>query len=84
MAVEVLVIKESAAGERRVAATPETARKLAALGANVWFEPGAGAAAGFSDQAYLEAGAHPAADDLAARAASCCACSAPHRPGCRR
>ncbi|MCW4454100.1 NAD(P) transhydrogenase subunit alpha [Flavobacterium sp. MXW15] len=60
MAVEVLVVKEAAAGERRVAATPETARKLTALGAHVWFELGAGSAAGFTDPAYLEAGAHPA------------------------
>lgn len=81
MAVEVLVIKESAAGERRAAATPETARKLAALGANVWFEPGAGSAAGFSDQAYLEAGAHPAADDVATRAdvVLCVQCPPPTR-----
>ena len=60
MAVEVLVVKERAPGERRVAMTPETARKLAALGATVWFEPGAGQAAGFPDPAYLEVGAQPA------------------------
>ncbi|WP_305805991.1 NAD(P) transhydrogenase subunit alpha [Stenotrophomonas sp. YIM B06876] len=58
MAVEVLVLKESAAGERRVAATPETVRKLTAAGATVRIEAGAGSAAGFGDQAYREAGAH--------------------------
>jgi len=57
MSVALLGVKESAAGERRVALTPETTRKLVARGATVWFEPGAGAAAGFTDQAYLDAGA---------------------------
>jgi len=33
MAVEVRVLKEAAAGERRVAATPETVKKLLAAGA---------------------------------------------------
>lgn len=62
MAVEVLVVRERAPGERRVAMTPETARKLIALGATAWFEPGAGRAAGFPDAAYLEAGAQLADD----------------------
>lgn len=62
MAVDVLVVRERAAGERRVAMTPETARKLSALGATVWFEPAAGQAAGFSDQAYLDVGAQLADD----------------------
>ncbi|RBD99790.1 NAD(P)(+) transhydrogenase (Re/Si-specific) subunit alpha, partial [Xanthomonas oryzae pv. oryzae] len=33
MAVQVLVLKERADGERRVAATPETVKKLVARGA---------------------------------------------------
>jgi len=57
MAVEVRVLKETAAGERRVAATPETVRKLLAAGARVTVERGAGQAAGFVDQAYADAGA---------------------------
>lgn len=57
MAVEVRVLKETAAGERRVAATPETVRKLLAAGARVTVEHGAGQAAGFVDQAYADAGA---------------------------
>lgn len=56
MAVQVLVLKEHAAGERRVAATPETVRKLVALGASVWIEPGAGCASSMADAAYLQAG----------------------------
>ncbi|MBB3803922.1 NAD(P) transhydrogenase subunit alpha [Xanthomonas arboricola] len=57
MAVQVLVLKERAAGERRVAATPETVRKLVALGAGVWIEPDAGRASSMDDAAYLQAGA---------------------------
>ena len=51
MAIEVLVLKESAPGERRVAATPETVKKLVAKGAGIRVERGAGQAAGFVDQA---------------------------------
>lgn len=57
MAVEVRVLKETAAGERRVAATPETVKKLIAAGARVVVEHGAGADAGFVDTAYTDAGA---------------------------
>ncbi|MFT3667509.1 MAG: NAD(P) transhydrogenase subunit alpha [Pseudoxanthomonas sp.] len=57
MAVEVRVLKESAAGERRVAATPETVKKLIAAGAQVVVERGAGTGTGFVDQAYADAGA---------------------------
>ncbi|MBE9078621.1 Re/Si-specific NAD(P)(+) transhydrogenase subunit alpha [Romeria aff. gracilis LEGE 07310] len=48
--------KEIAAGERRVAATPETVKKLQKLGFDVLVEQGAGAAAEFSDDAYRAAG----------------------------
>ncbi len=57
MAVEVRVLKEAAAGERRVAATPETVKKLLAAGATVRVQTGAGLAAGFTDQSYRDAGA---------------------------
>ncbi|MGD1859029.1 MAG: Re/Si-specific NAD(P)(+) transhydrogenase subunit alpha [Leptolyngbyaceae cyanobacterium] len=50
--------KEIAPGERRVAATPETAKKLQKLGFDVWVETGAGAAASFPDAAYEAAGCH--------------------------
>ncbi|ASK99829.1 NAD(P) transhydrogenase subunit alpha [Xanthomonas citri] len=68
MAVQVLVLKERAAGERRVAATPETVKKLVALGAGVWIEPGAGQASSMDDDAYLQAGAQPAGADAVAQA----------------
>ncbi|MGE8213345.1 MULTISPECIES: NAD(P) transhydrogenase subunit alpha [unclassified Stenotrophomonas] len=57
MAVDVWVVKETADGERRVAATPETVKKLLSAGAQVHLQPGAGTAAGFTDQAYVDAGA---------------------------
>ena len=68
MAIEVLVLKESAPGERRVAATPETVKKLVAKGAGIRVERGAGQAAGFVDQAYVDAGAQLADTDARAQA----------------
>ncbi|SDS88817.1 Re/Si-specific NAD(P)(+) transhydrogenase subunit alpha [Actinoplanes derwentensis] len=44
-------------GERRVAATPTTVTQLVKLGYQVVVEPGAGAAASFSDESYADAGA---------------------------
>jgi NAD(P) transhydrogenase subunit alpha len=57
MAVEVGVARETASGERRVALTPETCRKLVKAGASVRIERGAGLPAGFPDNDYAEAGA---------------------------
>jgi NAD(P) transhydrogenase subunit alpha len=68
MTVEVLVLREVAAGEKRVAATPETVKKLLAAGAQVRIESGAGLGAGVTDAAYLAAGAQLA--DAGARAAA--------------
>jgi NAD(P) transhydrogenase subunit alpha len=62
MALNLGVARESAPGERRVAVTPETCRKLVALGARVMIEQGAGAQAGFTDEAYRAAGAEMVAD----------------------
>jgi len=55
--MRIAVLKERAAGESRVAATPETIRKFIALGASVAVEEGAGIAAAIPDAAYAEAGA---------------------------
>jgi len=49
--------KERRAGETRVAATPETVKKLKALGLEVVVEAGAGGASYFADQDYAHAGA---------------------------
>jgi len=51
------VASETASGERRVALTPETCRKLVARGARVRVQRGAGRLASFTDDAYAEAGA---------------------------
>jgi NAD(P) transhydrogenase subunit alpha len=48
---------ETAAGETRVAVTPETARKLKAQGHTVKVQSGAGVAASATDEAYAVAGA---------------------------
>jgi NAD(P) transhydrogenase subunit alpha len=55
--MRVAVPKETAPGERRVALVPETVSKLRAAGFEVRLERGAGAAAGFTDEDYAEAGA---------------------------
>ncbi|WP_194743349.1 Re/Si-specific NAD(P)(+) transhydrogenase subunit alpha [Thermaurantiacus tibetensis] len=55
--MKIAVLKETAAGERRVAATPETVKKLAALGAEVAVEAGAGVGADIPDAEFEAAGA---------------------------
>ncbi len=62
------VLKERRAGESRVAATPETVKKLAALGLDVAVEAGAGLASGFPDADYAAAGAEVSPDAGAALA----------------
>ncbi len=57
MALTLAVLKETAPHEPRVAATPETAKKLIALGFSVVVEKGAGAAASYPDSQYEAAGA---------------------------
>jgi H+-translocating NAD(P) transhydrogenase subunit alpha len=54
---ELLVARETAPGERRVAATPETIGKLTALGLEVAVQRGAGLGARIDDGAYEAAGA---------------------------
>ncbi|MBB3695145.1 NAD(P) transhydrogenase subunit alpha [Sphingomonas sp. BK580] len=55
--MKIAVVSEQASGERRVAATPETARKFIALGAEVAVEAGAGTGASIADSDYAAAGA---------------------------
>ncbi len=49
--------KETAPRERRVAATPDSVKRLLAMGFEVRVEPDVGTAAGYTDAAYAEAGA---------------------------
>ena len=55
--MKIAVLRETADAENRVAATPETVRKLIGLGAEIAVEAGAGAGAAIADAAYAEAGA---------------------------
>jgi NAD(P) transhydrogenase subunit alpha len=56
-AVHVGVVKETAAGERRVALTPDAVPRVTAAGVEVLVESGAGASAWFPDEDYAQAGA---------------------------
>ena len=55
--LHIVIPKEIHPGERRVAATPQTAMKLTQQGYKVFVQSGAGAATSFDDAAYAEAGA---------------------------
>ncbi len=68
MATTVAAVRESVAGERRVALTPEVAKKLKARGATVVLAQGAGESAFFADAAY--AGCEVLADARSALAAA--------------
>ncbi|MEO8158105.1 MAG: Re/Si-specific NAD(P)(+) transhydrogenase subunit alpha [Betaproteobacteria bacterium] len=57
--------REVHAGEKRVAATPETVGQLVKLGYAVAIEAGAGEGARFADEAYRQAGAEVVADTRA-------------------
>jgi H+-translocating NAD(P) transhydrogenase subunit alpha len=60
--LRIAVLKETAAGETRVAATPDSVKKLIGLGHEIAVEAGAGAAASISDEAFAAAGARIAAN----------------------
>jgi NAD(P) transhydrogenase subunit alpha len=55
--MKLAILKERRAGETRVAATPETVKKLKGLGLDVAVESGAGEGAKISDNDYTAAGA---------------------------
>jgi H+-translocating NAD(P) transhydrogenase subunit alpha len=55
--MKLVIGKETAVAENRVAASPETVRKIAALGFDVAVEAGAGTAAAMTDEMYQAAGA---------------------------
>jgi NAD(P) transhydrogenase subunit alpha len=62
--MKVAVIAETDAGEPRVAASPETVKKMVALGATVVVQAGAGVKSGILDTDYTAAGAAVVADPL--------------------
>jgi NAD(P) transhydrogenase subunit alpha len=57
MTATIAVTRERRSADPRVAATPDTVKKLIALGFTVSIEAGAGEGASFADAAYAEAGA---------------------------
>lgn len=60
--MKVAIPKERREHERRVAATPDTVKKLIALGADVAVEVGAGVSSRITDAAYESAGARMVSD----------------------
>ncbi len=57
MAMRIAIPKEVVSGERRVAATPDTVKKLIKMGFDVSVETGAGTLANYPDESYESAGA---------------------------
>ncbi|MBI5609262.1 MAG: NAD(P)(+) transhydrogenase (Re/Si-specific) subunit alpha, partial [Deltaproteobacteria bacterium] len=55
--MRIAIPKESHPGERRVAASPESVKKLKGLGFSVTIESGAGDDAHYPDRLYVDAGA---------------------------
>ena len=78
--MRIAVPVETEGGETRVAATPETVKKLIALGADVAVQTGAGSASGINDADYEEAGAkiEATAQDALANAEIVLAVRRPH------
>jgi H+-translocating NAD(P) transhydrogenase subunit alpha len=66
MAPKLFVPKECAPGETRVAATPESVKRLIKMGFEVTVEAGAGQGANIADKAFTDAGATVTADAKAA------------------
>jgi len=60
--MKIAIPKERRTHETRVAATPDTVKKLIGLGFEIVVETGAGEAAAFPDSQYVEAGASIAPD----------------------
>src|SRR5947207_232552 len=69
--MKIAILRERRPHETRVAATPETVKKLKELGVEeIVIEAGAGAAAAYTDNAYSEAGATIVPDAAAAAQAA--------------
>ncbi|MFC5309099.1 NAD(P)(+) transhydrogenase (Re/Si-specific) subunit alpha, partial [Azospirillum picis] len=66
--MKIAIPRERRAGERRVAASPDSVKKLKGLGLDVVVESGAGLGSSITDAAYEAAGASIAADAASALA----------------
>lgn len=78
--LDVWVVRETRPGETRVAATPETVRKMVKEGLRVSVEAGAGEASYFRDAQYQEAGAQVVAGASGAASADLVLRVAPPTP----
>ncbi len=63
--MKIAIGKETAQAEKRVAASPDSVKKLIALGADVFVETGAGAASSYPDSQFEAAGAKVVSQDEA-------------------
>ena len=72
--MKIAVLKETAPGETRCAAIPETVKKFIALGAEVAVEKGAGQGAGITDADFKDAGASVSARKDALKGAGIILC----------
>jgi H+-translocating NAD(P) transhydrogenase subunit alpha len=66
--MKVAVVKERRTHERRVAASPDSVKRMVGMGIEVAVEGGAGEGAGVSDTSFAEAGGIIASDEAAALA----------------
>jgi NAD(P) transhydrogenase subunit alpha len=64
--MKVAVVKERRAHERRVAASPDSVKRMVGMGLEVAVESGAGAGAGVADTSFAEAGATVVGDAASA------------------
>ena len=62
--MRIAVAREADPAEDRVAATPDTVKKLTSLGAEVAVEPGAGVKSGIPDSEFTAAGANVSSDAI--------------------
>jgi len=63
--MKIAIARDTLAAEKRVAGSPETVKKLVALGAEVFVAAGAGAGSSMTDDMYLASGAKVVAEDEA-------------------
>ena len=61
-AMRIAIPKETHPGENRVPITPDVAKKLCRMGAELTIEPGLGLSVGYADEQYTEAGASVVGD----------------------
>ncbi|KDE21465.1 NAD(P) transhydrogenase subunit alpha [Acetobacter aceti 1023] len=62
MTLKIAILKETAPDEKRIAMIPSVAQRIAKLGATLVLEQGGGAAATYTDAAYIQAGVTTEAD----------------------